>query len=407
MKYLFCSSVHNMADYPHLCERSKISLSLADHNLNFNIVIGLGQVLGKPIKLINNAPIPTYPKYPKIWFRKHRWSHTEGADDIHCGFINLPIIKHLSRACTTFRALRREIKAADNEPVCVLTYDIHPSTAVAIKLAKMLYKKIITCAVLPDIPNAVLLASSGGKLNRSTKFKAAIKTFFIKQFDSYVFLTEHMKQAVDVTDKAYTVMEGIYNSAQPALEDKTTEQKIILYSGQLNPAYGMENLIEAFLRINREHSDYRLWLCGGGKLVEHIKRLALQFPAIEYFGYVGPDKVRECQRQATVLINPRQNTDQFTKFSFPSKTMEYLASGRLVVGYKLDGIPAEYDEHIIYVPDNSVQTLCDTLIEVCSWDAEKQRQKGQAARSFILQNKNPEKQCQRIVQMLQTLSKSL
>ena len=38
-------------------------------------------------------------------------------------------------------------------------------------------------------------------------------------------------------------------------------------------------------------------------------------------------------------VNPRQNNEEFTKYSFPSKTMEYLASGVPVVAYKLDGIP--------------------------------------------------------------------
>lgn len=197
-------------------------------------------------------------------------------------------------------------------------------------------------------------------------------------------------------------MEGIYNSHQPALDQKTTDRHVVFYSGQLNPAYGMENLLEAFLQIRQQHDDYELWICGGGRLAERIRSLSEQCPAIRFFGYVGPEKVRECQSQATVLINPRQNTDRFTRFSFPSKTMEYLASGRLVLGYKLDGIPDEYDDHIIYVKDNSIETLRNTIMEVCSWDEQKQKEKGDKARRFILENKNPKKQCEGIVRMLQT-----
>ena len=42
MKYIFCSSVYNMADYDYIAKNSKVPASLADHNLNFNIIGGGG-----------------------------------------------------------------------------------------------------------------------------------------------------------------------------------------------------------------------------------------------------------------------------------------------------------------------------------------------------------------------------
>jgi len=404
MKLVFCSSVYNMNDYDHLCQRSKGTLSLADHNLNFNIIIGLDEAMGAPISLINNVQIPSYPQYPKVFFRKQRWQHTDGAADYNCGFINLPVLKHISRAFTTFWGIQKAVKSAGDEDVCIMTYDVRLGIAIAISLARKVFSNVRTCIVLPDIPTEVLAASTGGKITLKAKLWAKLKMRFIRRFDSYVFVTESMKEIVDVTQKPYTVVEGIYNNHTPPLPEKTTDKKVIFYSGQLNPAYGMENLIDAFIAIYEHNRNYEFWVCGGGRLAQRISALAKECPGIKYFGYVGPEKVRQLQAQASVLVNPRQNIGGLTKFSFPSKTMEYLASGRPVVGYKLDGIPDEYDQYIQYVPDNSIGALYDKLIEVCEMSSEVTRAMGEKSRTFILEKKNPRSQCTRIVDVIKQLS---
>ena len=352
------------------------------------------------ITLVNNVQIPNYPKFNKIFFRRQRWQHREGANDINCGFINLPFIKHISRGCTTFWELKRQIIAAKKEPVVVIAYDLHFGISLAIRLAKKLFPSITTCAFLPDIPTAVVAASNDGETTIAGKNRAAIKESFIRQFDSYVFITKHMSEVPVVSHKPYAVVEGIYNNHQPPLAEKTTDRKVIFYSGQLNPAYGMENLLEAFQQIYEQDKNYELWICGGGGLSEHISQLSKTCPGVKYFGYVSGNRVRDLQAEAMVLVNPRQNIGDLTRYSFPSKTMEYLASGRPVVGYKLDGIPDEYDEHIQYVPDNSVEALRNKIVELCEMSQEQRDDIGQRARKFILEGKNPKAMCKRIVDLL-------
>ena len=401
MKYIFCSSIYDMEDYDKLSRKSRIPLSLADHNLCRNIILGLDEATGTPVTLINNVQIPSYPTYPRIFFKKKNWSHTDGAEDIHCGFVNLPVLKHISRALTTYRAIKKAVKAAPGEDISVLTYDVRLGIAIAMNRAKRKFPHIRSCIVMPDVPTEVLAASTGGKISFKAKQWAKLKMRFIRSFDSYVFVTEPMKEVVDVTKKPYTVVEGIYNNHQPPLADPTTDKKVIFYSGQLNPAYGMENLLDAFVNLHKDHPETELWLCGNGRLVPKIKELAAECPGIRFYGYVSGDRVRQLQAEAAVMVNPRQNTGGLTRFSFPSKTMEYLASGRPVLGYRLDGIPEEYNEYIQYVPDNSVKALQDKLLEICSLSAEERRKIGEKSRQFILENKNPRKQCSKIVTMLE------
>jgi len=67
--------------------------------------------------------------------------------------------------------------------------------------------------------------------------------------------------------------------------------------------------------------------------------------------------------KADVLVNPRENNEEYTKYSFPSKNIEYLASGNPVVAYMLDGMGDCYREYIYLLENlsNNTKTLIDML----------------------------------------------
>ena len=119
-----------------------------------------------------------------------------------------------------------------------------------------------------------------------------------------------------------------------------------------------------------------------------------------FLGRVDRKEALALQRGASVLVNPRQNNEEFTRYSFPSKTMEYLASGVPVVAYRLDGIPSEYDRYINYVPDNSPQALAGVITDVLNRSAEERRLEGACAKRFVLGEKNRVRQAKRILDFL-------
>ena len=70
-------------------------------------------------------------------------------------------------------------------------------------------------------------------------------------------------------------------------------------------------------------------------------------PRICYFGAVSPEEAARIRMRASVLVNPRTSEGRYTRYSFPSKTLEYLLGGRPVVAYLLPGIPEEYRSYLI------------------------------------------------------------
>ena len=179
------------------------------------------------------------------------------------------------------------------------------------------------------------------------------------------------------------------------------EEKIILYTGTLALRYGVLNLLEAFSRIKDE--NYRLWICGKGEGENEIKKRSQKDSRIKYFGQVLTDVVRRMQTEATVLINPRTNEGEYTKYSFPSKIIEYFASGTPTIMYKLNGIPEDYFDYCFTIDGETVDDLKKTIIKVCEMNNETLEAVGEKAQNFITEKKNAKFQSQKIIQMLSKL----
>lgn len=197
-------------------------------------------------------------------------------------------------------------------------------------------------------------------------------------------------------------MEGIANEKSTGLEYGVMDsgKKIILYTGTLHYQFGIGMLLQAFRLI--EDNSYELWLCGAGDAEEEIKQLAELDKRVKFWGYLTKADIDKVQQQATVLINPRPNEGEYTKYSFPSKTMEYLMSGKPVIMYKLDGIPQEYNQYIHYIAENNPEKIAEKIKAVCEDSEENRVQFGERARRFILENKNSDIQAQKIMEFICT-----
>ena len=349
------------------------------------------------ITLFNTLPVGTFPKYyNELAIPSRKWKYR----DIDCeeiGFLNLHFFKQLSRKLNYIKKIRSWIKNGRGEKT-IVSYSLYLPFLKALKWVKKTHPEVKTSVVVTDlygkngIPTknrikAFLMQCYQKKIDRLTKY-----------IDSFVILTEHMKKPLSIGERPYIIVEGINGLSEENISAEKTEKKAILYTGTLNYQFGINTLLDAFSLI--EDDNYALWICGDGAAKERIISLSEEDSRIKFFGFLPKNEILKLQRQATVLINPRQNEGEYTKYSFPSKTIEYLASGTPLVAYKLDGIPDEYDEYLYYVENNSVEALKSKLVEVCEQTDEERREFGERASKFVLENKNPQKQAERIIKFI-------
>jgi glycosyltransferase involved in cell wall biosynthesis len=212
-----------------------------------------------------------------------------------------------------------------------------------------------------------------------------------------------MKEVVKCSSDKYIVSEGIYEEQVtkriPHQEDPSTFT--LFYGGMLYEKFGIMNLVNAFHSI--ADANMKLQLCGYGDCVDRVKELSKKDTRIQYLGVVNRDKVLELQSRASLLVNPRiPDGNPFTRYSFPSKTMEYFASGTPTLLYQLDGIPHEYYQYCysLDAKHTSIADLANKILEIKRMPVEERVGLAQKARTFVLEKKNPRIEAERICELL-------
>lgn len=350
------------------------------------------------LRVLNVPFVGSYPRrYRKAWVNPCIFSEGKGRS---LGFLNVTGIKQIVIYRLLKRALLKWGRSAEGKKVIVVYSCQLPLLKACIRARKHI-ENLKLCLIVPD-----LIQHMGGprgllyRLNRERNTKAVGKCY--PEIDAFVLLSEHMKTVLPVGEKPWIVIEGIYNGSFQRTETRP-DKKIVFYAGTLAERYGIKNLIHAFCRI--QDPELRLVLCGSGDTEAFIKETAGKDPRIVFKGMLERKEVLRLQKEATLLVNPRPPGDEFTKYSFPSKTMEYLGSGTPALFYRLPGIPEEYYDYCYTPEDTSVEKLAEKIEEICSSDRAVLEEKGMAAQRFIRERKTPAAQCRKFAELLNHLLK--
>ena len=165
---------------------------------------------------------------------------------------------------------------------------------------------------------------------------------------------------------------------------KERDNFIFLYAGGLNEKYGVRLMIQAFKMIKKKNAE--LWICGDGPMKQEVLDEIKADDRIRYLGNLPQKKCLQIQQEVSCLINPRLNSE-LTKYSFPSKMMEYLTSGTPVIASLLEGMPEEYRE-LFYNFGEKDNDLYFTMDKVINLSEKELEEKAQKANDYIQNNKN-------------------
>lgn len=373
-------------------------VNFAGNTLQNALLEGFSKLCPK-FKVISAWSTTTYPKIKKFVFPKRYFELNGTTDNYVCvGGVNLPIINLLSRCFRIRKQLKRMLDKNDDNTVII--YEVHTPFLLAATSLRKRIKHINV--IVPDLPE--FMSGNVGKLHKLLK---SIDHWLInrclKKVDSYSLLSEGMQERLPMVGKTWTLMEGIFQKEEYEEPVEKASEKVIMYTGNIFKRRGVDMLLDAFQLIDKP--EYRLWIRGNGDLKDEIIARSKQDPRIVYYEPMSLSELRKMERKATVMVNTTPPSMDFTKYFFPSKTMEYLASGTATVMFRLGCMPEEYESHIYYVEDECIESLKDKLMEVCEKPREELFSFGQNARNFILTKKNPVAQCQKIVDLFTNYNK--
>lgn len=399
MKLLYFTTASDPAQYEKIQQQSRVKASVASQVFESSLLKGFSELSGIELTLHSFPMIAAFPGSKLLFWGAKKQKTVGGFQTKWLPTVNLYGLKQFSQRLSAGRAVRRWLKEnRDDKDKAILLYSVYePIAAQVLKYAKKYSCK--TFVIVPDLPRDMYKTISRNPvmaLMQKRYMKRAIDCQ--DKFDGYIYLTEAMSEVV-APGKPFAVIEGIADTADvlsPSAEEKH-KKRSIMYAGALREDYGLKNLIEAFLKLSLP--DTELWLFGAGNYVPQIEQYAADNETIKYFGRVSREEVLEQERKATLLVNVRDPKEAFTKYSFPSKTIEYMLSGTPLLTTKLSGIPKEYEAYLYCIDDNSEEMICNAMRDIFA----KQQtliEKGAAAQQFISREKNARAQAQRLTSFL-------
>jgi glycosyltransferase involved in cell wall biosynthesis len=405
MKILFVSGLYASELITKLTQLSNGIIQNAPNAFQWAIVEGLIENKSD----INVVSFPFLPGYPL----RYKKIYTPSSDITYNGVVigkMLPynaffLIKHLSIEYRLLRYLKKWIRNcySQEQDIWIISYTPYSFfTRPIIKLKKK-YPRLKYCCIIADLVDDA--TSSVFKLSVLKWLQAKREQRLVwssyKHIDKYVLLSQMMEEKISNAKGRNVVVEGLASKVDDQIVYlKTSNIKNVLYTGTLQDFTGIMDLIEAFKMT--VDSSYRLTICGDGNLIDIIRKEIQDDSRIECLGSIARNEALVLQKQATLLVNPRKPTVSLTRYSFPSKTMEYMASGTPMLGYHLDGIPSEYYQYMYTPKDLTIESLASTLSEVLSKSPEELQFFGSRAKSFIRENKEASKQVSKILKFLES-----
>lgn len=308
---------------------------------------------------------------------------------LYGSILNLPIVKNLWQMVGAYLAICKEVRHGSSVVICdVLNASIALGASVAAK-----HNKIPCIGIVTDLPELMVT----GVNQNHVKMVEAI----IDKCTDYVFLTEAMNDKLNPAHKPYVIIEGLCDANMIRFEKENAESKAVrkcMYAGLLDARYGVKMMVDGFLLANIPNVELHIY--GDGPYAAELTKLTQEHPNVVYHGTVMNDIVIQAELDADLLINPRPTHEEFTKYSFPSKNMEYMATGTPVLTTNLPGMPEEYKQYVYLMEDETEQGVCKVLLSVFSESESIGFAKGLQAKRFVLKQKNNVKQAERLLGIL-------
>lgn len=351
--------------------------------------------------------ISSYP-VNRRWTKKTFFnSYTEDINGIvyrYPFFINLPVLRQVCLFFSSFiYALIFLRKNRDSVAICdILTKSITTGARLACRLLK---RKCI--GIVTDVPGR----TSGARRKTLPKYQQFLQCMIeklgsknIDKYDGYLFLTEAMNEVVNPNNKPYIILEGHSDISMINVENRIefkNKKKTIVYSGGIHEEFGIKRMTEAFIGLDNQ--EWELHIYGDGNYKEALENICLKNENVKYFGVVDNETIVKEQIKAHVLINPRLTDAEYVKYSFPSKNMEYMASGTPMLTTNLQGMPKEYHEYVFLIKDESINGFKKAIKEVMELPNEVLHKKGLEAKEFVMNYRNNIVQAKRLIEFLSRL----
>lgn len=292
----------------------------------------------------------------KGFFRKKKENIENNINIIYLSAFNFLGMKHLFFMISIANYTLKNIRKIDK----VIIYNAMPHHTIPIVLLKFLLKYELILEI-EELYKSYQYKGIKGKLVNISENIA------IKYCDKYIITNPNMITSIN-TKKPFIVNRGYSTKAKETIISNyekykyNDEKPIILYSGRLDYEGGIEILLQSLYLISNE---CEVVITGKGPYEDKVKIYTNSNPKVRFrfLGFLKNEEYIKLLKSAKLCINPIRTELEFSKASFPSKILQYLEYGNMVISSNFQGIEEgnEINKYIIYYQDDNPLLLAKAI----------------------------------------------
>lgn len=370
MKYIYVSNA-----VPEKVSNHKKS-SVAGNKFSINMARALNKISGDSVEFISLAQVEKdlldELNAHEIWDGKKYQQIKSGKHFLISEFV---------QAFRLFCYIKKLIKNR-KENYTVIIENSPTGVALCCAALKMLYK-IPVYSITIDTPFTASL-SRKGILGRINCWKFRVGQRQLKHFNGIVSFTKDVCKQLEINIPCLEFAIGCEEKNIPLDTDEFEISdhcpRKVVYAGTLIYYNGIIEMLDAFADLGEE---YQLHLYGYGPLENLVIERAKTYSNIIYHGRFDPDRTKEILAGADLLINPRVLDPYIENFTFPSKLIDYVVSGKNVLSSKFKTLPEEYEKFLYLMDSVSKENICNGVKVVFNESKEKRKYRIKEGISFI------------------------
>ena len=363
MKIIYITTAIDSTDYVSFCKLWSKSPNPSNQNFHNKLIRSLA--INNEVHVISIRPFSKYLcKTRKL---KAESAKTDGNITWNYLAITPNKISRLFSVKNQAKAIVKQLINKDEDAV-IMTDTINP---LCISVTTTLSKKyqIPTIAICTDSPSNITGTS---KTYTTYLLRQASKCY------AYLALTQELNDLFNPNGKPSLIIEGLVDTHAVSIGSIGIDDPYFFFAGALLERYGIYNLIEAFNMLKTNKVD--LYICGHSGDEERVKEAIKSNPQIHYLGTLPVSIVLDYESSSLANINPRPYSEDLDRFSIPSKTIEYLSSGRPTISVKNTKLMKHFKENAIWARSSDPEDLYQAMRTVISLTKEERKILGMQAK---------------------------
>jgi len=321
---------------------SHAAYSEAGMQVQLEIIRLLNEKSTEKVDVISLNPLSAFPN-GKLF---NRFEKNEMA--YFLPFINIPILKHITFSACLLWFL---FKLAPNK---IIIYNSYFFQNIALSIYKAFHSKVKIALLIQDV------LSVGTGLQSVQKYLDRKSLRWLSFCDLVVPISRHIVPDFDINVPSVVVQGGVTKRILdhfPAMEIVKPKIRRVVFAGSLEPHNGVHLLVDQW---DAQGIQTDLHIFGKGSLKERVMNSARTNPRIHYHGVAPHSEVQQYISESMFILILRFELGIETKYFFPSKFWEAIASNSHIICNQFDSFPDDLKKYCVMLsPDFSNLNMID------------------------------------------------